>query len=159
MRNYVAAGALLFVTNASCLQAQLRLGDTLRVYQGAGISSSGRLASADSISLLLGSIPPADSVRILRSSIRSLERRRGSRPIGRIAVIAGIGLGTLGGLQFGAAVRESDVRNGGLRYPNFPYRGVGAVGGAVVGLIVGAIVGKVELARWETLPVDVRLSP
>lgn len=74
-------------------------------------------------------------------------------------MVAGVGIGTLGGWQLGAAVRASDVRNGGLRYPNFPYRGVGAVGGAAVGLIVGVIVAKVGLEQWEPLPADIRLAP
>jgi hypothetical protein len=95
-----------------------------------------------------------DARHIIRSTITSIERRTGTEPIGRPAVITGVIAGAVAGWALGASARSSDERNGGLLIKDFPYRTVGTVVGALGGLAVGTIVAHIEVAQWQSLSVN-----
>ena len=147
--------ALLATLLGPCaLSAQLRLGDSVRLRQVTGGTIEGVFSSADSSAFTITAPAPVGSVRVIRSDIASIERRAGSHTIGRVAWIAGLLIGAVAGVEYGAAARERDRRNGGLLIPDFPYRGLGGVVGALLGGLVGALVSRIEVEDWETVDVS-----
>ena len=147
--------ALLATLLGPCaLSAQLRLGDSVRLRQVTGGTIEGVFSSADSSAFTITAPAPVGSVRVIRSDIASIERRAGSHTIGRVAWIAGLLIGAVAGVEYGAAARERDQRNGGLLIPDFPYRGLGGVVGALLGGLVGALVSRIEVEDWETVDVS-----
>jgi len=150
----LAAAVLVGTACPSLLAAQIRYNDILRATTRSGVVNEGRLLGADSAVITLVASATGDTVRVLRLDLGELERRDGTQDIHKVAAIVGVAVGAAVGAAAGAAARQHDADNGGVGWPNFPYRTVGALLGALGGALVGGLVGLVQIDRWQTMPTD-----
>jgi hypothetical protein len=154
-------GALMVLLGLApqVLAAQIHRGDTLRVYFGNGVSSQGALTRADSATMVIQETRQSAEFSIRRADIRSLERLDGTRTVGRGAVVGGVVVGAIAGVQAGIWLRARDQRNGGLLINDFPYRGIAGTVGALTGALIGVLVSRIRFTHWEGLPANASLLP